>query len=88
LGMLKATTFAVRTRGANNWEERVRMMSWWVDYLDQLRVVGQALPIKLSRVGPSVIFLGGFCFAHGSLSIARYHVFDITGSGSDTSQLK
>jgi hypothetical protein len=26
--------------------ERVRMMVWWANYLDELRVVGQVVPIK------------------------------------------
>lgn len=29
-----------------HWDERVRMMAWWADYLDQLRVVAKVVPIK------------------------------------------
>ncbi|MEI9887731.1 MAG: tyrosine-type recombinase/integrase [Rhizomicrobium sp.] len=32
------------TRG-EHWDERVKMMSWWGDYLDQLRMVGKVVPI-------------------------------------------
>jgi integrase len=28
-----------------NWDERVKMMAWWADYLDQLRTVGQVVLI-------------------------------------------
>jgi hypothetical protein len=27
-----------------HWDERVRMMQWWADYLDQLRGTGQVVP--------------------------------------------
>ena len=33
------------TRG-EHWDERVKMMSWWGDYLDQIRVVGQVVQIN------------------------------------------
>jgi integrase len=29
-----------------HWDERVKMMAWWADYLDQLRKTGQIVPIK------------------------------------------
>ena len=29
-----------------NWDERVKMLAWWADYLDQLRKVGQVMPMK------------------------------------------
>jgi len=29
-----------------HWDERVRMMAWWADYLDQLKSVGVVVPIK------------------------------------------
>lgn len=29
-----------------HWDERVKMMTWWADYLDQLRTAGQIVPIK------------------------------------------
>jgi integrase len=28
-----------------HWEERVRMMAWWANYLDRLKTVGQIVPI-------------------------------------------
>jgi integrase len=31
------------------WDERVRMMAWWADYLDQLRSVGTVIPIGIQR---------------------------------------
>lgn len=30
------------------WEERVRMMDWWADHLDELKAVGQVKPIKFA----------------------------------------
>jgi len=27
------------------WDERVRMMQWWADYLDDFRAVGKVIPI-------------------------------------------
>ncbi len=27
------------------WEERVRMMTWWADYLDDLKIVGKVIPM-------------------------------------------
>ncbi|KAF0120860.1 MAG: putative integrase, partial [Xanthobacteraceae bacterium] len=27
------------------WDERVRMMAWWADYLDTLREVGKVIPL-------------------------------------------
>lgn len=35
-------------RGAH-WEERVRMAQWWSDYLDQLRVGGKVIKIRLRK---------------------------------------
>jgi integrase len=32
-----------------NWDERVRMMAWWANNLDELRIVGQVVPIKLAH---------------------------------------
>ncbi|HEY5236984.1 MAG TPA: integrase arm-type DNA-binding domain-containing protein [Rhizomicrobium sp.] len=32
-------------RGAH-WDERVKMMQWWADYLDRLKIVGQVVPIS------------------------------------------
>lgn len=32
-----------------HWEERVKMMQWWADYLDSLRVVGKVIPIDAKR---------------------------------------
>jgi integrase len=29
-----------------HWDERVKMMDWWANYLDELRVVGKVVPIK------------------------------------------
>jgi integrase len=29
-----------------HWDERVRMMTWWANHLDELRVVGKIVPIK------------------------------------------
>lgn len=29
-----------------NWDERVKMMAWWADYLDQLRNAGQLVPME------------------------------------------
>ena len=29
-----------------HWDERVKMMSWWADYLDQLKSVGAVVPIE------------------------------------------
>jgi integrase len=28
-----------------HWDERVKMMTWWADHLDQLRIVGKVIPI-------------------------------------------
>jgi integrase len=28
-----------------HWDERVKMMAWWADHLDQLKIVGQILPL-------------------------------------------
>lgn len=28
-----------------HWDERVKMMAWWADYLDQLKIVGAVVPI-------------------------------------------
>lgn len=36
------------TRG-EHWDERVRMMAWWADHLDQLRVVGKIVRIDRKR---------------------------------------
>ena len=36
------------TRG-EHWDERVRMMSWWADHLDMLKVVGRVVPIGRRR---------------------------------------
>jgi integrase len=33
------------TRG-EHWDERVKMMQWWADYLDQLRATGQVLSMQ------------------------------------------
>jgi integrase len=33
------------TRG-EYWDERVKMMTWWADYLDQLRTVGKVVPLE------------------------------------------
>ncbi|WP_299195396.1 integrase arm-type DNA-binding domain-containing protein [uncultured Erythrobacter sp.] len=35
-------------RGAH-WKERVKMMKWWSDYLDQLREGAQVVPIKTAK---------------------------------------
>ena len=40
------------TRG-EHWEERVRMMQWWADHLDQLKAVGQVIQIT-SRPIPAI----------------------------------
>jgi hypothetical protein len=32
----RTTTFGAYARG-EHWNERVRMMQWWADYLDELR---------------------------------------------------
>jgi integrase len=29
-----------------HWDERVKMMQWWADYLDRLKTVGQVVPIS------------------------------------------
>ena len=34
-----------------HWDERVKMMAWWADYLDQLRIVGQVVKIERKVVG-------------------------------------
>lgn len=34
---------------AQYWDERVRMMQWWADHLDQLRRAGAVVPIKAGR---------------------------------------
>jgi integrase len=31
---------------AEFWDERVRMMRWWADYLDDLRTVGRVIPMR------------------------------------------
>jgi integrase len=33
-----------------HWEERVKMMAWWADYLDDLMVVGKVIPIDAERL--------------------------------------
>ena len=35
-------------RGAH-WKERVKMMRWWSDYLDQLREGAEVVPIKAAK---------------------------------------
>jgi len=32
-----------------HWEERVKMMAWWADYLDNLKVVGKVIPMDAKR---------------------------------------
>ena len=32
-----------------HWEERIRMMAWWADYLDSLKQAGMALPLAKLR---------------------------------------
>lgn len=32
-----------------HWDERVKMMQWWADYLDGLKVVGKVIPIDAKR---------------------------------------
>jgi integrase len=32
-----------------HWDERVKMMVWWSDYLDDLKVVGKVIPIDAKR---------------------------------------
>jgi integrase len=34
------------THAAEFWQERVRMMKWWADYLDELRERGRMVAIK------------------------------------------
>jgi hypothetical protein len=34
------------THAAEFWQERVRMMKWWADYLDNLRERGRMVIIK------------------------------------------
>ena len=34
-----------------HWDERVRMMGWWADYLDQLRSGGQVIPMRSGARG-------------------------------------
>jgi integrase len=41
----------VYARG-DHWDERVRMMSWWADYLDQLRTGDNVVPLR-TRSSPS-----------------------------------
>lgn len=36
------------TRG-EHWEERIKMMQWWADYLDELRMTGQVVAIEKKR---------------------------------------
>jgi len=31
---------------ADYWEDRIRMMAWWADCLDELRVGGKVIPIR------------------------------------------
>jgi integrase len=33
-----------------HWDERVKMMAWWADHLDNLKVVGRVIPINPERV--------------------------------------
>lgn len=35
-----------------HWEERVRMMDWWADYLDSLKAVGQVVELQPKRSKP------------------------------------
>lgn len=32
-----------------HWDERVKMMTWWADYQDDLKVVGKVIPIDVKR---------------------------------------
>lgn len=32
-----------------HWDERVRMMAWWADYLDSLKIVGKVIPMDAKR---------------------------------------
>jgi len=34
---------------ADYWDERVRMMNWWADRLDELRQVGKVIPLAVAR---------------------------------------
>jgi integrase len=45
------------TRG-EHWDERVKMMGWWANFLDQLRVVGKVLPIH-AELGKRAIVRSG-----------------------------
>ena len=38
-----------------HWDERVRMMAWWANHLDELRIVGRVVPITLIAVGRAVV---------------------------------
>ncbi|MBU0724161.1 MAG: integrase arm-type DNA-binding domain-containing protein [Alphaproteobacteria bacterium] len=33
----------------DHWADRVRMMQWWADYLDELKVVGTVIPLRGKR---------------------------------------
>ncbi|HXZ15184.1 MAG TPA: hypothetical protein VEH77_04295 [Roseiarcus sp.] len=37
------------TDGAEYWEERVRMMQWWADRLDALRLSGEVISLLAAR---------------------------------------
>lgn len=40
---------AIGVRG-EHWDERVRMMGWWADYLDRLNLVGKIVQINRKLV--------------------------------------
>ena len=35
----------------DHWDERVRMMAWWADLLDSLRIGGEVVPLKTNCLG-------------------------------------
>jgi hypothetical protein len=51
--IVDATEGCRRTCGARgaHWDERVRMMQWWADYLDQLKATGEVVPFRVAVSG-------------------------------------
>jgi hypothetical protein len=40
---------AIELIRAGYWEERVPMIQWWADYLDELRATGNVVSIEMRR---------------------------------------
>lgn len=49
LAHMEADEVRAAYNAAEYWDERVRMMQWWADYLDDLRKSGAVVPIAKAR---------------------------------------